>query len=97
MVVRGLAPELAQGRQPPERLRGIDGTAIAGTCASDVRLKTDIRPLAGVLGRVARLRPVQYRWRAEEFPERHFEMGIAEANTVSAAAVATRRPPAEIG
>jgi hypothetical protein len=49
-----------------------DGTALTGTCASDARLKTDVRSIEGVLGRVAQLRPVQFRWRAGEFPQRHF-------------------------
>jgi len=53
-----------------------DGTSIAGTCASDARLKTDIRPLDEVLAKVAQLRPVSYRWRADEFPDRHFGTGV---------------------
>jgi hypothetical protein len=46
-----------------------DGTAIAGTCVSDRRLKTDIRPFAPMLDRVTRLQPVTYHWRSDEHPE----------------------------
>jgi hypothetical protein len=49
-----------------------DGTSIAGTCSSDARLKTEIRPLESVLGRVTDLQPVRFRWRADEYPTRHF-------------------------
>ncbi len=45
---------------------------IAGTCSSDARLKTDIEPFESMLARVSQLRPVTFRWRAEEFPDRHF-------------------------
>jgi hypothetical protein len=49
-----------------------DGTAIAGSCISDRRLKKDIRSFAPMLDRVVKLRPVTYRWRADEFPVRRF-------------------------
>ncbi len=49
-----------------------DGTAIAGTCSSDARLKTKVTPFAPMLDRVTRLQPVDYEWRAKEFPERGF-------------------------
>ncbi len=45
---------------------------IAGTCSSDLRLKTDVVAFPSMLDRVAQLRPVTFRWRAEEFPDRHF-------------------------
>ena len=48
------------------------GAVIAGTCSSDERLKTDIASFPSMLDRVAQLRPVTYRWRADEFPERQF-------------------------
>jgi hypothetical protein len=44
------------------------GTQIAGTCASDARFKKDIRSFPNLLDRVAQLRPVNYYWRAAEFP-----------------------------
>jgi hypothetical protein len=59
-----------------------DGTAIAGTCSSDARLKTDIRPIDSTLGRLAQLQPVRFRWRADEFPERHL------GNTVNVGLIA---------
>lgn len=49
-----------------------DGTAIAGTCASDLRFKSDVQPFGRLLDRVARLRPVTFYWRSAEFPEKHF-------------------------
>lgn len=48
------------------------GTQIAGTCASDARFKREITPFPSILGRVTRLQPVHYFWRADEFPERAF-------------------------
>lgn len=45
---------------------------IAGTCSSDLRLKTDVVAFPSMLDKVAQLRPVTFRWRAEEFPDRHF-------------------------
>jgi hypothetical protein len=49
-----------------------DGTVIAGSCSSDVRLKHDIVPFAHLLDKVAQLQPVHFYWRAGEFKERHF-------------------------
>ena len=57
-------------------LKNFAGTAITGTCSSDVRLKTDVRPFELVLDRVARLQPVHFAWRAAEFPEYHFGAGV---------------------
>lgn len=48
-----------------------DGTLIAGTCSSDLRLKTNITPFAPVLDRLVALTPVTYNWRSGEFPDRH--------------------------
>lgn len=44
------------------------GSVIAGTCVSDERLKTDVRPLGNVLDRVVALEPKQYRWRGDAYP-----------------------------
>jgi hypothetical protein len=49
-----------------------DGTVIAGTCSSDVRLKRHIVPFAHLLDKVTQLQAVHFYWRAEEFKERHF-------------------------
>ncbi|MGH8005034.1 MAG: tail fiber domain-containing protein, partial [Limisphaerales bacterium] len=46
-----------------------DGVSIAGTCASDARLKKDIQPLSPLLDKLARLEPVTFNWRTEEYPE----------------------------
>lgn len=53
-------------------VKDADGTVIAGTCSSDVRFKTDIEPLGSRLEQVSQLRPVTYKWRSEEFPDKHF-------------------------
>jgi hypothetical protein len=48
------------------------GSAIAGSCSSDARLKQNVQPFGPTLERLAQLQPVEYDWRAAEFPERHF-------------------------
>ncbi len=48
------------------------GTAIAGTCVSDERLKKNVAPFSTMLDQVTRLQPVYYDWRADEFPEYGF-------------------------
>ncbi|MBX3040115.1 MAG: tail fiber domain-containing protein, partial [Bdellovibrionaceae bacterium] len=53
-------------------VKDADGTVIAGTCSSDARFKTDIEPLGSRLEQVSQLRPVTYKWRSEEFPDKHF-------------------------
>ena len=53
-------------------IKNFAGTGIVGTCSSDARLKEDIRAFAPVLDRVAALRPVLFKWRADQFPERHY-------------------------
>jgi hypothetical protein len=58
-------------------LKNFAGTGMAGTCASDVRLKRDITPFGSVLGQLTALQPVHYFWRASEFPERRFGDGRA--------------------
>jgi hypothetical protein len=52
-------------------IRDATGTSIAGTCSSDVRLKKNIAPFDRALDTVARLQPVHFDWRADEFAERH--------------------------
>jgi hypothetical protein len=49
-----------------------DGTVIAGTCASDLRFKRDVKPFGTILGNFAKLKPVTYFWRADEFSDQHF-------------------------
>jgi hypothetical protein len=49
-----------------------DGTALTGTCSSDMRFKRDITPFANVLDRFVRLQPVHYYWRAAQFPQKQF-------------------------
>ena len=39
------------------------------------RLKKNIVPFAAMLDKVAALRPVEFDWRAAEFPEKHFGEG----------------------
>jgi hypothetical protein len=53
-------------------VQGFGDTAIAGTCSSDLRLKTNILPFAPVLDRIAKLQPVHFDWKAKEYPEYHF-------------------------
>ncbi len=49
-----------------------DGTAIAGSCSSDARLKSDVQPFRLVLNELVQLRPVHFSWKADEFPDYHF-------------------------
>lgn len=49
-----------------------NGTIIAGVCASDARFKRAIGAFAPMLDKVASLRPVNFFWRADEFPSRAF-------------------------
>lgn len=49
-----------------------DGTVIAGVCASDLRFKKEVKPFGSVLNSFSKLRPVNYFWRADEFPDQHF-------------------------
>ncbi len=53
-------------------VKDANGTVIAGACASDRRLKQAVTPFARSLDVVARLQPVWFTWRADEFPDRHF-------------------------
>jgi len=65
---------------PTERLH-VDGNIVAsgnitagtGLCScSDRRLKKNIEPISGALNKVTQLRGVDFRWRADEFPEMKF-------------------------
>lgn len=53
-------------------IKNFYGSAIAGTCSSDLRFKQQITPFSNLLDKVTRLQPVHFYWRAEEFPTRHF-------------------------
>ena len=55
---------------------GATPTILGGTCASDARFKEDVTSITGALARVSLLRPVHYRYRAKEFPERGFGTGL---------------------
>lgn len=57
-------------------VRDADATILAGVCASDLSFKQDVVPFGSTLDKLARLTPVHYRWRADEFPERHFGRGL---------------------
>jgi len=56
-------------------LQGFTGTALAGTCSSDARLKTNILPFAPVLNQLVKLQPVHFEWDAEQYPDYHFGPG----------------------
>ena len=53
-------------------INAADGTRIAGSCSSDVRFKKDIQPIPKVLDRLTEMEVVNYKWRVEEYPEKHF-------------------------
>jgi len=47
-----------------------DGSScVAGTCASDARLKKDIHYLSNSLDTIAALRPARFQWRKEAYPD----------------------------
>jgi hypothetical protein len=50
-------------------LQRFDGTALAGVCVSDKRLKKDIQPFDNILDKLTQLSPVTYNFRADEFPD----------------------------
>ena len=56
-------------------LQNFAGTALAGTCSSDARLKTNILPFAPVLDKLVKLRPVHFDWNVEQYPDYHFGPG----------------------
>ncbi|HEV2348960.1 MAG TPA: tail fiber domain-containing protein [Terriglobia bacterium] len=47
----------------------VGGTTVGGTCASDQRLKTAIRPFALSLDKLAELQPVRFNWRDSNPPQ----------------------------
>ncbi len=49
-----------------------DGTVIAGSCSSDLRLKTNINNLGSILDKFGKLRTVTFNWRSSEYPEYSF-------------------------
>jgi hypothetical protein len=53
-------------------IKNFAGTGIVGTCSSDRRLKKNVTPFAPALNTLTSLQPVNYFWRADEFPDRHF-------------------------
>jgi hypothetical protein len=53
-------------------VRNAGGGAIAGVCVSDARLKQRVTPFPAALDKVAALQPVDFFWRADEFPSRGF-------------------------
>ncbi|HET9531928.1 MAG TPA: DNRLRE domain-containing protein [Blastocatellia bacterium] len=53
-------------------VKDADGTVIAGTCSSDLRYKKQITPFSNLIDKLARLQPVHFYWRADEYPEKHF-------------------------
>jgi len=56
-------------------LQNFAGTALAGTCSSDARLKTNIQPFSPVLGKLVQLQPVHYIWNVAAYPQYHFGPG----------------------
>lgn len=57
-------------------IKAADGTNIAGSCSSDVRFKKDIKPINNILDKMLNLEVVNYKWRQNEFPEKHFGNSI---------------------
>jgi hypothetical protein len=53
-------------------IQGFGGTALAGTCSSDIRLKQNVEPFEPLLEQLVQLQPVFYEWNAAEHPEYHF-------------------------
>jgi hypothetical protein len=56
-------------------LQNFAGTALAGTCSSDARLKTNILPFAPILDKLVKLQPVHFDWNTEQYPDYHFGPG----------------------
>lgn len=55
----------------PSNLTAV-GVCVAGGCPSDVRFKKNIVPLTPTLEKLAKLQPVHFDWRTDQFPDRHF-------------------------
>lgn len=70
------------GTSAPFELLHVDGNVRIGSCVyqtdgdvacvSDARFKDHVRALPHVLDQLVALEPVQFSWRADEFPERNF-------------------------
>jgi len=56
-------------------LQNFAGTALAGTCSSDARMKSNIMPFAPLLDRLVKLQPVHFEWNREQYPDYHFGAG----------------------
>jgi len=56
-------------------VKNAGGTAIAGTCSSDERLKRNIQSLDVSLDDIVALDPVTYEWRVDEYPDFAFGPG----------------------
>jgi hypothetical protein len=56
-------------------VKDADATVIAGVCSSDRRLKERITPFPRALENVAKLQPVNFYWRANEYADRHLGSG----------------------
>jgi hypothetical protein len=71
------------GTSAPFELLHVDGDVRIGSCVyetdgdvlcvSDGRFKHAVSALPRVLDRLVALEPVRYSWRADEFPDRHFD------------------------
>jgi hypothetical protein len=49
-----------------------DGTTTSYVTSSDYRLKHDIQPMTGALAKVAQLKPVTYKWNADDSESQGF-------------------------
>ncbi len=67
-----VAGDIRVGTDTTGCVKDANGTVIAGTCSSDRRFKQAVTPFARSLEAVARLQPVSFTWRADEYPDRHF-------------------------
>ena len=64
-----VAGDIRVGTGPTGCVKDADATPIAGTCSSDLRFKKNITPFGRALENVARLQPVHFYWRADEYRE----------------------------
>jgi hypothetical protein len=62
--------DLRVGTDTTGCIKDRDGTVIAGTCSSDMRLKRNIEPFPSTLEDLVELQPVHFDWQTDEFPER---------------------------
>jgi len=90
--VNGATSDVSVGigaASPADRLDVVGNVRVSGeyrdgggscllNCVSDIRFKKNIQAMEPMLEKIARLQPVRYDWRVEEFPERNFpEKGTA--------------------